>query len=472
MDNLLLKKGRLAIVLMIVLVALFPASAKAVVDGIYGETLGISTTFNLTVKGGTISMSDGTVSYLWGYADGNGPAQYPGPTLIINQGNNVTVNLTNQIPTISGNPPTSVSIVFPGHGVTATGGVPGLLTREASPGQTVTYTFTASQPGTYTYFSGTQPELQVEMGLFGAIVVVPATAPDCPALAPDPVAPSRGYAYCHPDAYFDREYLFLLSEVDPVVHRLVEQGKMSQVDMTSRHPTAWFINGRNMPDTMAMAHSSWLPNQPYDSMPMMHPGEMVLMRIVGGGGNLHPLHTHGQNHLVIARDARLLRSAGSATVDLAVSDYTTTSVPGQTADAIWGPWTGEKLGWDVYGHTGTEPGICVPGPVPPTTIDANGFDINTFEYCPDHGKPIPVKIPAQSLMQFGAMYGGTPYLGVQGDLPPAHVQQNPMGGFSYMWHSHNERELTSNNIFIPGGMATMALVLPYYDMDGNPIQIP
>jgi hypothetical protein len=51
------------------------------------------------------------------------------------------------------------------------------------------------------------------------------------------------------------------------------------------------------------------------------------------------------------------------------------------------------------------------------------------------------------------------------------VPQNPMGGLSFMWHSHNERELTSNNIFI-GGMATMALVVPYTDMDGNPIPIP
>jgi hypothetical protein len=40
-----------------------------------------------------------------------------------------------------------------------------------------------------------------------------------------------------------------------------------------------------------------------------------------------------------------------------------------------------------------------------------------------------------------------------------------------MWHSHNERELTTNNIF-PGGMATFALVLPYFDMEGNPINIP
>ena len=30
-------------------------------------------------------------------------------------------------------------------------------------------------------------------------------------------------------------------------------------------------------------------------------------------------------------------------------------------------------------------------------------------------------------------------------------------GFAFMWHSHNEREITTNNIF-PGGMLMMMLV--------------
>jgi hypothetical protein len=458
-------------ILIAMFLVVFPATTHAVVDGTTGTTVGGITTFDLTAKAGTISMGDGLKSYLWGFAEGSGRAQYPGPTLIIDQGVSVVVNLTNQIPTIPGNTAVDVSIVFPGQNVTATGGVPGLLTQEAVTGGTVTYTFTASQPGTYLYYSGTQPELQIEMGLFGAIVIRPATGVDCPALAPDPVRPSRGYAYCNTDAYFDREYLFVHSEIDPGIHRLVEFGRMDQVDNTTRQPSAWFLNGRNFSDTMAEAAVSWLPNQPYNAMPVMHPGERVLMRTVGAGRNLHGFHTHGQNHLVIARDSRLLKTAGSAIIDLPVSDFTTTIVPGQTVDAIYGPWTGAKLGWDVYGHNGTETGICVPGPIPPGTIDPDGFDINTFEYCPDHGKPIPVTFPSQSVLQFGQFYGGTPYLGVPGDLPPSHVQQNPKGGLSYMWHSHNERELTTNNIF-PGGMATFALVLPYFDLDGNPISIP
>jgi len=37
----------------------------------------------------------------------------------------------------------------------------------------VTYTFVASSPGTHAYYSGTQGDLQIEMGLYGAVIVLP-----------------------------------------------------------------------------------------------------------------------------------------------------------------------------------------------------------------------------------------------------------------------------------------------------------
>ena len=42
---------------------------------------------------------------------------------------------------------------------------------------------------------------------------------------------------------------------------------------------------------------------------------------------------------------------------------------------------------------------------------------------------------------------------------PATAQANPSNerGFAFMWHSHNEREITTNNVF-PGGMMMMLLV--------------
>ncbi len=460
-------------------------------------------TVNLMAKADAISTGDGDSMWMWGYAlcasttTCPNRMQSPGPTVIVNQGANVTINLRNQLPV-----PTL--IVFPGLNATvgtAVGGggsnqgTPGILTGEigaAAPNTTtgtVTYRFTASQPGTYIYYSGTQPDLQDEMGLAGTIIVRPTVGGVC-AGANCTVIPNQ--AYGDASTYYDREYLFFLSDADPVIHQKVAfatqasprtvpaiQARLTQIDMTQRHPTDWFINGRNFPDTLTFPNppslqtgyptdrtlypvASQFPTQPYNGWPQMHPGEKVLMRMVGAGADLHPLHTHGQNHVVIARDGRVLSTAvltsgASAVADLGVSDYTTTSVPGETVDAVWGPWTGAKLGWDVYGTTDINPHTCTP--------DGSGFDLTSHEWCADHNKPLPVELADESTLAFGQLYGGSPYLGVPGALPPLnpdgtiHVDKNPLGGLSYMWHSHNERELTTNDIFI-GGMATMALVLP------------
>ena len=50
--------------------------------------------------------------------------------------------------------------------------------------------------------------------------------------------------------------------------------------------------------------------------------------------------------------------------------------------------------------------------------------------------------------------------GATGTTPPSGTIANSPSseaGFAFMWHSHNEREITTNNIF-PGGMMMMMLV--------------
>jgi hypothetical protein len=462
MDRTFIKNGFLFIVMMALLAGVAPSPALAglsLIDGLTGAT------FSFTAKDGHIRTSDGDSVYMWGYAPTDtGIMQYPGPTLIVDQNTTVSITLTNQLKV-------PVSMVFPGQvvTVTATTGLPapGLLTTEVPPDNgvsSVTYTFTPSQPGTYTYFSGTNQNIQVEMGLAGAIIVRPTGF--------SATNPATWQAYADPSTFFDREFLMLLSEIDVELHRLVERGEFYKVDTTTRHPVTFFENGRTFPDTMADPSSSAtvpfnftapynLPNQPYNSNPMFHPAEKVLIRFVGATSSLHPLHTHGQNHLIIARDGIVLNSAlnNLGPADLGLSDFTTTVVPGETADAIFGPWTGAKLGWDVYGDP-TNPATAH------TCTNPSGFDPVSHEWCPDHGKPIPVLLPFEADMAFGPMYGGTPFLGLTGSLPPVdpatgfvHTYLNPQAGLSFMWHSHAEREITTNNIFI-GGMATMSLILP------------
>ena len=451
----ILRGAGVSAVLAGVILALTCVSAQAKIDGISG------TVFNLTAKVDHISTADGGSVLLWGYSDDNNRAQYPAPTLIVNQGATVTVNLTNGLTVAAGAVP-NVSIVFPGQDVTAscTTGTcaDGTLIMEAEPdGDVVSYTFTAAHAGTYAYHSGTNPGLQVEMGLTGALIVRPATG---------------GQAYNHADTAFDYEELFFLTEMDPRIHQEVEfngpDTPYVQELLDNYFSNYWFINGRTAPDNFSESYVNWLPTQPYKSTPRMHPGDKLLMRVIGGGRDMHPFHHHGEHARIIAVDGRMLESAPGSGPDLSTLVFTTPSIPGKTSDGIF-EWTGEGLNWDIYGGRDVAsemPHTCNGIAVDAVDTDGDpasgspGFDPVTYEYCPDHGKPFPVVMPEKLDLAFGGWWSGSPYLGNLGALPPGEGGLNPNGGFSFMWHSHTEKELANYDIF-PGGMLTMMIIEAY-----------
>lgn len=463
--------SRGTITLGILLGILAAPTARAAVPGITGPS------FNLVASADYTSQPDGNSVYTWGYGCDGSPAgfapfagncptmQLPGPTLIVTEGDTVTVTLRNGLPPAAGN----TSIVFSGFKVTTSGGVAGLLAREAAPGATVTYTFTATKPGTYAYHSGTQPDLQIEMGLYGAIVVRPSSPPgNCKSTNKYSLAAA---AYDHPSSCYDREYMFQLSEMDSHIHDAV----LAQVNACGAapcpaivartepyHPNYFLINGRSMPDDMDTSYSPAYAHQPYNANPHMHPGELVLMRMIGQGRWQHPFHFHGNHARVLARDGNLLVSAADGKSLAGPLLFTTPTVSGQTQDQIF-TWTGKGLNWDVYNHHTGDGVTCTP--------DANGYhsvvgSANYGEWCADHDKPIPVTPPDPTIVAIGQWYAGTPYLGLQNsgsftttNEPPGTLNQNPQAGYAYMWHSHNEREITTNNVF-PGGAMSMLLIDP------------
>jgi FtsP/CotA-like multicopper oxidase with cupredoxin domain len=511
--------NRLLPLLMTAAALLLTAAAQAAAPGITGPT------FNLTAQPAYITQPDGQAVYSWGYGCNGAPSgfdpaviagatcptmQIPGPTLIVTEGDSVTVVLTNNLPAAAGN----TSILFPGFQVNASGGVAGLLTTEAAHGGTVTYNFTAGSPGTRAYYSGTQSDLQVEMGLYGAIIVLPKTVPAActGGLAASNLAAeqnwgesdfrltnasgARGAAYNHAKTCYDREYLFQFSEMDPNIHsqalaQVTAAGTCTagalgcslNVPTEPYHPAYFLINGRSMPDDMDPNYASFYPHQPYNGNPHMHPGEQVLLRIIGQGRWQHPFHEHGNHVRILARDGNLITSQTDANSLAGPLLFTTTTTPGMAMDGIF-YFTGRGLNWDMYGHnpTSTDPLAklpCIP--------DANGYNtgdpkaLNYFEWCQDHNKPVqaapfgdvpsggPVTLPDPNLFTVGAWYSGSPYLGINaaarsigpvGSNPPSAKSANPNtteAGWAFMWHSHNEREITTNNAF-PGGMLMMMLV--------------
>jgi FtsP/CotA-like multicopper oxidase with cupredoxin domain len=446
---------------------LLGAAAYAAVPGIQGPS------FDLDASADYISQPDGQMIYSWGYGCSTSPAgfapsalagsssclpmQLPGPTLIVTEGDSVKVTLTNNLPVPAGN----TSIVFPGFQVTTSGGVTGLLTQEAAHGSTVTYTFAATRPGTYAYYSGTQPDLQVEMGLYGALIVLPSAAPSGCTKGTYSLAAS---AYDHPESCYDREYLFQFSEMSLDIHQQAETQASGTAPMAVAtepyQPSYYLVNGRSLPDDMDAPYSPNYVHQPYNANPHMHPGDLLLMRIIGQGRWQHPFHFHANHARVLARDGNLLLSQADSTKLAGPLLFTTPTVSGQTQDQIFS-WTGQGLNWDVYGLS--NPHTCNGIPVNAANPQSAGFDPVTHEYCPDHGKAIPVTPPDPNIVANGLWYGGTPYLGLQAanntPLPPGQTNLNPDAGYAYMWHSHNEREITTNNVF-PGGMMTMLIIDP------------
>jgi FtsP/CotA-like multicopper oxidase with cupredoxin domain len=522
-------------------------SAHAAAPGITGSTAAGADTFNLDAADTHITQPDGTVVYSWGYGCSVAPAgfapaapatpiagatcptvQLPGPTLIVTEGDVVTVNLTNNLPAAAGN----TSILFPGFQVTSTGGTTGVLAQEApnaslastAGANTVTYTFTASTPGTHAYYSGTQGDLQIEMGLSGALIVLPKTpvttgataGSHCVGLGADAAKNFHTEgdfrlstsAYDHPASCYDREYLFQFSEMMGPLHLAVEQQVLADkankaagnasctsasgclvVSTEPYVPNYFMINGRSMPDDMDPNYAPQYPSQPYNGNPHMHPGELTLLRVIGQGHMQHPFHEHANHVRILARDGNLLLDPTAATAPNAALPagpllFTTTTTPGLAFDGIF-YWTGRGLNWDVFGH-----GYA--GDTTPCVPDANGYytvksdgttaaaEPNYYEWCGDHTKALeknpfgqvnsggPATLPDPTIVVNGLWYGGSPYLGAEataravGNTPLPVVgttANNPAteAGYAYMWHSHNEREITTNNIF-PGGMLMMMLI--------------
>jgi FtsP/CotA-like multicopper oxidase with cupredoxin domain len=390
--------------------------------------------FQLTTRTGYIGTPDGNSIFAWGFSPGNGAFQLPGPVLCVTEGATVTVSLHNTLPE-------AVSLVFPGQENVLANGVPSLPVFSgptmtslapvaAAAGGNMTYSFVATRPGTYLYESGTDPAKQVQMGLFGALVVRPAGHPE--------------RAYADPSTQFDQsaEYVMILSEIDPTLHQAVERNR--SYDYTRYHPRYWMINGRSFPDTIAPNGASWLPTQPYGAMVHIRPydpnpldshgdpnpnynPDPALVRYLSVGTRNHPFHPHGNHGRVIGRDGSLLQ--GAAAADLSYEKFLVNVAPGQTWDVTY-DWRYEA----TFG----------------------GQEWNPATH------PIP-ELPQIQNLTFkddATWYGGNPYLGSQDELPVGVTSFNECGEYYHMWHSHALNEAANFDAGF-GGMMTLERIDPF-----------
>jgi FtsP/CotA-like multicopper oxidase with cupredoxin domain len=391
--------------------ALPPGAPKIGMVCTPGTVAGSTHTFNLIANTGYADTPDGNSIFMWSYANRDAPDndhfQSPGPVLCVTEGETVVVNLTNTLPE-------PASIVFPGlEGVTATGGSAGLLTTEAAAGTgTVSYSFTAGNPGTYLYQSGSDQAKQVEMGLYGALIVRP-NSTTCPVVAGTACAYGAATRF-NPG----REYLLLLSEIDPVLHHAVETN--GTYNINARRARYFTINGREFPDTLQDNGTALQPNQPYGSLVRIQPNtgsntQPALIRMINAGLLNHPFHPHGNHTTQIAQDGRVVART---------EHFGETIGSGQTLDYL--------IRWD----------------------DEDQWDPTS--------NPLPVAQPNYRNLTFkdgNTFYSGTPYLGYKGTLPTGTVSQNVCGEWYFPWHSHALNEFANFDEAF-GGMATLLRVDP------------
>jgi nitrite reductase (NO-forming) len=113
---------------------------------------------DITLKDVIVEIAPGVKYVAWGFEGG-----VPGPTIHVRQGQKVKITLTNR-----GSIPHSIDF----HAARI---APDRAFRDVDSGDSITYTFTAGDPGVYMYHCGTKPVLaHIANGMYGAIVVDPA----------------------------------------------------------------------------------------------------------------------------------------------------------------------------------------------------------------------------------------------------------------------------------------------------------
>ncbi len=364
--------------------------------------------FTLNTQTGYIGTPDDNVVYMWGYSAGAGGFQHPSPVLCVNEGETVTIILHNDLPE-------DVSIIFPGQDDVLADGAPaqpqvdGLgnltsLTNVApANGGSVTYSFVANHPGSFIYQSGTRPDKQVRMGLFGALIVRPPVGLN-----------GETYANNRLDSQFnpDTEFLVLLSEIDPYLNQAVERtvlyGQPYNFNMTNYHPRYWLINGRGFPDSFAPNGASWLPTQPYGALARIQPhieGQpKSLTRYLSVGTVDLPMHPHSKSALIIGRDGRAYEGPNGE--DLSFESFSIPMGPGQSWDGLFS-WS----------------------------------DPDSYEDLDEYR--VTVDIPSPVDVGFGPLYSGSPYLGQQGTFPVDFTTMNQCGEYYVISHVHALHKITS-----------------------------
>ncbi len=279
-------------------------------------------TYTLRADRVNLTMPDGVVVPAWGFADdvagsGTGTVMVPGPQLIVPPGDTIlTINLTNNLPVpvsmnIPGQPyPSGAAPTYVNDG--KGNRVMSFVNQVAANGGSATITYTNIRPGTFLYESGTNPAMEIPMGLYGALVVRPTTTGQAYELNPP----------YNSDSTFANEAVVLLSEIDPRFNDYVDvNGTTIDAVNTINYslsyaPMYFLINGKAYPQTADL------------SSPV---GQRTLLRLLNASARNTMPTLQGNAITVIAEDGYLLNYPRH--------EFAPSLTAGKTLDVITAPTT-------------------------------------------------------------------------------------------------------------------------------------
>jgi FtsP/CotA-like multicopper oxidase with cupredoxin domain len=322
---------------------------------------------HLTGGDGFAVMADGSPRYMFGFSDVTGvpaaqvmqdgllAANWPAPTIAVDQGKKFYLTLSNVGMVIRPDLFDPHSVHFHGFPQSSTifDGLPesGIAINQ---GASLTYFYELVEPGTFLYHCHVEATEHMQMGMLGNLYVrasqswlgyptngIQAGNPaECDASGDQFPGVPCGYAYNDQDGTtaFDREFPLQLGGWDPDFHDASWNVQpLPFALMWDRYP---MINGRGYPDTIdpnplpAPAENGLIPSQLVSSLITAAPGDKVLLRL--SNLNVTEIHTLTSPSIpmrVVAIDAKELETADGITK----LHYLTNSVTlggGMTADVI------------------------------------------------------------------------------------------------------------------------------------------
>ena len=221
----------------------------------------------------------------------------PGPRIHIRQGDRVRINLRNGLPE-------ATTVHWHGLIVPNQMDGPAEITQPAiEPGGSYVYEFTATQHGTYFYHPHAKPDRTQALGLYGALII-------------DPASPADEVAADHDEVIELQEWLKRDGLTFPAM------------PMDGMQANFFTINGKAYPSTETIH---------------MKLGETLKVRFIGtNNGLIHPMHIHGGPFQVVARDGETIPASARFLAD------TVNVGPGQRYDVIW---TARQPGkWLIHCH--------------------------------------------------------------------------------------------------------------------------